>query len=48
VSAGVALVALAVVGGFWPQALGWPLAALGLWLGLVLLLRAARASAARP
>ena len=48
VSAGLGLVALALIGVFWPQALAWPLAALGLWLGLVLLLRAARASAARP
>jgi cardiolipin synthase len=42
-SAGLALVLLALVGVFLPQALAWPLAALALWLGLVLLLRAARA-----
>ena len=47
VSAGLVLVALALVGAFWPQALAWPLGALALWLGLVLLLRAARASSAK-
>ena len=46
VSAGLALVALALMGAFLPQALAWPLAALALWLGLVLLLRAMRASSA--
>ena len=43
VSAGLVLVAVALMGAFLPQALAWPLAALALWLGLVLLLRAARA-----
>jgi cardiolipin synthase len=45
--AGFALVALAPIAVLWPQALAWPLGAFGLWLGLALLLRAAR-PAPRP
>jgi cardiolipin synthase len=45
--AGLALVALAPIAVLWPQALAWPLGAFGLWLGLALLLRAAR-PAPRP
>jgi cardiolipin synthase len=40
--AGLALVAFAPVSVLWPQALAWPLGALGLWLGAALLIRAAR------
>jgi len=43
VPAGLALVAVAPVALLWPQALAWPLGAFALWLGLSLLLRAARA-----
>jgi cardiolipin synthase len=42
VPAGVILVLVAVLGAFLPQALGWPLALVSLWLGAALLLRAAR------
>jgi cardiolipin synthase len=45
VPAGLALVALAPVAALWPQALAWPLGSFGLWLGLALLLRAARPAA---
>jgi cardiolipin synthase len=39
---GLILVACAVVALLWPRLLAWPLAAIGLWLGLALLLRASR------
>ena len=48
VRAGLALVALALVGMFWPRALAWPLAGIALWLGLALLLRTARGSGGPP
>jgi cardiolipin synthase len=41
---GLVLVVLAVVAAFFPPALAWPFAAVALWLGLALLLRAARAA----
>ncbi len=42
VESGIALVALAATGVFLPRLVAWPLAALGLWLGLVLLVNCAR------
>jgi cardiolipin synthase len=42
VPAGLVLVALAPIAVLWPQSLAWPLGALGLWLGVSLLIRAAR------
>jgi cardiolipin synthase len=42
VPAGLALVALAPLAALWPWLLAWPLAAFALWLGIALLLRAAR------
>ena len=42
VPGGLALVALAPIAAFWPAVLAWPLAALALWLGIALLLRAGR------
>jgi cardiolipin synthase len=47
VPCGLALLALASVAILWPSAVAWPLAALALWLGSSLLLRAAR-PARRP
>jgi len=44
---GLILVACAVVAFVWPRLLAWPLAAIGLWLGLALLLRASRAVGSR-
>src|SRR6185503_4548011 len=44
---GLILVACAVVALVWPRLLAWPLAAIGLWLGLALLLRASRAVGSR-
>ena len=45
---GLLLGVLAGVGLVWPRLLAWPLAALSLWLGLALLVRAARRQAAEP
>ena len=45
---GMLLAALAGVGFVWPRLLAWPLAAFSLWLGLALLVRAARKRAATP
>jgi cardiolipin synthase len=45
--AGLGLVALAPIGVLWPQALAWPLAAFALWLGLALLVKAARVASTR-
>jgi len=42
VPSGLALVALALIAVFWPQALAWPIGAFCLWLGVALLLRASR------
>ena len=42
VPAGLALVALALTAVRWPQVLAWPLGAFALWLGIALLLRAAK------
>ena len=40
--AGAVLIAIAAVGIRWPHVLGWPLAALSLWIGLSLVIRAWR------
>ncbi len=45
---GLLLTVLAALGFVWPRLLAWPLAAFSLWLGLALLLRAARRKAATP
>jgi cardiolipin synthase len=45
---GLLLAVLAGVGFVWPRLLAWPLAAVSLWLGLALLVRAARRRAATP
>jgi cardiolipin synthase len=45
---GLLLAVLATGGFLWPRLLAWPLAGFGLWLGLALLLRAARRRAASP
>ena len=43
---GLLLVFVAGIGFVWPRLLAWPLAALGLWLGLALLARASRRKSA--
>ncbi|MFI4941617.1 MAG: phosphatidylserine/phosphatidylglycerophosphate/cardiolipin synthase family protein [Burkholderiales bacterium] len=43
IPAGLALVSLAPIAAVWPKALAWPLGALALWLGIALLIRAAKA-----
>ena len=45
---GLLLAVVASVGFVWPRLLAWPLAVFGLWLGLALLVRAARRNAAAP
>jgi cardiolipin synthase len=45
---GLLLAVLATGGFLWPRLLAWPLAGFGLWLGLALLVRAARRRAASP
>ena len=45
---GLLLAVLAGVGFVWPRLLAWPLAAFSLWLGLALVVRAARRRAATP
>jgi cardiolipin synthase len=45
---GLLLAVLAGVGFVWPRLLAWPFAAFSLWLGLALLVRAARRRAATP
>ena len=45
---GLLLAVVAGVGFVWPRLLAWPLAALSLWLGLALVVRAARRKAATP
>jgi cardiolipin synthase A/B len=45
---GFLLAVLAAVGFAWPRLLAWPLAAFSLWLGLALLVRAARRRTATP
>lgn len=46
--ASAALVAAGLVGALWPWAIAWPIAAAALWLGVVLLLKAARREASSP
>lgn len=48
VPGGLALVAVGLLAAFWPPVVAWPLAALALWNGLALLLRAVRASRTPP
>ena len=43
IPAGLVLVSLAPIAAVWPKALAWPLGALALWLGIALLIRAAKA-----
>jgi len=45
---GFLLAVVAGLGFVWPRLLAWPLAAFSLWLGLALLVRAARRRAATP
>jgi cardiolipin synthase len=45
VPAALLLVALAPIAALWPKALAWPIGAFSLWLGIALLIRAAKAPA---
>ena len=42
VPAGLALVFLAPIAALWPKALAWPLGLFALWVGIALLIRAAK------
>lgn len=48
VPGGLALLTVAGVGALWPLLLAWPLAAFCVWMGLALLLRAARLPPSKP